>query len=124
MIWSEWLLVERLDLGVGEKASERRKEKEEALALGRWNSPGEQGSWERGGAGKLAGVKNLAASGRGRGEKGGDRGVGALGGVGKMGKGDGLGWKTKQERKLSDWVNFRGLEKVEAGRLRELVFWV
>ena len=41
-----------------------------------------------------------------------------------MGKGDGLGWETKQERKLSEWVNFRGLERVEAGSLGVLVSWV
>ena len=39
-------------------------------------------------------------------------------GVRKMGKGDGLDWDTRQERKLSEWVNFRGLEKdVKAGSL-------
>ena len=50
--------------------------------------------------------------------------VGALDGVRKMGKGDGLGWETKQERKLSEWVNFRGLERVEAGSLGVLFSWV
>lgn len=67
--------MERLSLGMGEKASGRRKEKEEALAVGRRNLPGEQGEWEGGGADILAGVKgNLAASGEevvGRGETGG-----------------------------------------------------
>ena len=50
--------------------------------------------------------------------------VGALEGERKMGGGDGLGWETKQERKLSEWVNFRGLEGVEAGRLGVLFSWV
>ena len=47
-----------------------------------------------------------------------------MGGVRKVGEGGGLGWEEKQERKLSGWVNFRGLERVEAGGLKELVFWV
>jgi hypothetical protein len=61
--------VERLDLGVGEKASGRRKEKEEALAVGRWNLPGEQGKWERDGADKLAGMRGFEVSGVGCGEE-------------------------------------------------------
>ena len=90
--------MKRLSLGVGEKASGRRKEKEEALAVGRRNLPGEQGEWERGGADILAGVKgNLAASGVGSGGERGDWRVGALGEVRKLGMGDGLGWETRQE---------------------------
>ena len=51
-------------MGVGEKANERRKEKEEALAEGKRNLPREQGEWERGGAEILAGAKRgLEASG-------------------------------------------------------------
>ena len=56
-------------MGVGEKASDRRKEKEEALAVGRWNFPGEQGKWERDGADNLAGMGGLEVGGVGNGEE-------------------------------------------------------
>ena len=49
-----------------------------------------------------------------------------MGGVRGVDMGDGMGWWTRQERKLSDWAKFRGLvkEDVETGKLGRLVNWV
>ena len=40
-----------------------------------------------------------------------------------MGKGDGLGWETKQEQELSDWENFGVLEKDVEEDLGEEASW-